>query len=165
MKTIIVLALCVFAISNSYARRGKIKIKEALRTELNAVLKSTSDLHQACVKQNDEQVATSIRRLLINIERANKKSVLAANQQTHLVKILNAAKREFEMSQVMSGNERRKRLKSAFGQIVQIAKVYQVDRYRIFFCSKDRSVWIQKSWKAKNPVHPKQFANCGQLVR
>lgn len=165
VKLISILSAVLFCVCLP-AFAQKITVKEALRTELNGVLKAASELHKACVDQDPQKIATSVKNVIAKIDRANKKSVLAENQQTHLVKILNAAKEDLRLSQELSGTKRRDELKEAFFQIVQIVKVYNLDSYPVYFCGKDRSVWLQKGWgKPKNPIHPKKFSNCGQLVR
>ena len=38
-------------------------------------------------------------------------------------------------------------------------------RYPIYFCSRNNAVWIQKSGRAANPIHPDRFGRCGAVVQ
>lgn len=159
------LFVAVFFMTTVHARRGsKIVLSEALKFELNQLLKATNELHSACHKSDEKQIDSSVKSVLSSIERAHQKSVLAEEQRTHLVKILNAAKGSLILSQTQTGESRRNSFKDAFRQLVQVVKIYKVDRYRVFFCAKDKSVWLQRSWKVKNPIHPGKWGDCGQLV-
>jgi len=150
---------------NLSARYSKIPIKGILKSELNIILKSVNKLHTACVDKDEQRISTHLREIIANIDQARKRTALEKNQRTHLLKILLAAREHLVMTQNQNGEKRSKSLKGAFGQLVQIVKVFDLDKYRVFFCPKDNSVWLQKSWKAKNPIHPIKFKSCGQLVR
>ena len=90
---------------------------------------------------------------------------MAQVQATHLVKILSAALEKLEVSQNYSGQKRRDSLLEAFKDLVQIAQVYKLEKYNIFFCNKDKALWLQKSSMPKNPINPKKFGKCGRLVQ
>ncbi|MCB0385226.1 MAG: DUF3347 domain-containing protein [Bdellovibrionales bacterium] len=154
--------------SHSVAARGKhgkITVKGALKTELNSLLKSTNNLHLACVSRNEKKVDENIRILLGAIKRANKKSSLAKDQRPHLVRMLDKARQHLELTLNRSGESRKESLKEAFINLVQIAKVYKLDSYQVYFCPSDKAVWLQKGWKPRNPIHPKKYGSCGKLVR
>ena len=145
------------------ARYGhKIEVQEALRSELNSVLKAASLLHGACFEQNESRIEEQTRAVIASLDKAAKKSALAHMQRTLLLKIIEAARSKLEMSQNFSGDERKESLKGAFKDIVQMAQAFKLDHYRIFFCKKDESVWLQKGSRAQNPIHPKRYGNCGQ---
>ncbi len=149
------------------ARRynSKIKVKPVIKVELNNVLKATNDLHNACFKQNELRIEAQLKNVIHKINLAHQKSGAAREQAPHLNRMLEAAKTELELAQMRQGEMRQQNIKAAFKQLVQLAKVYKLDKYRIFFCSKDKSVWLQKNWKAQNPINPKDYKNCGKLVR
>ena len=153
------------SLSAARGRHGKIRVQGALRSELNSVLRATNELHSACISLNEEKIDTSIRLLIEGLNRANKKSVLVKDQRPHLVRMLDKAKVHLELALNRSEETRKKNLKEAFINLVQVAKVYKLDKYRIFFCPSDKAVWLQKSWRPRNPVHPKNYGSCGELVR
>ena len=160
-----IITIFVVYSDSSNARSGKIKIDKSLKVELNHILKATSELHGACFNKNEPLIATKLKGLETRIIRAKSSPSLYAGHVQHIVKTLNSIKETVEMSQIQNGKYREQSLKLTFEKVAQLAKVYNLDKYRIFFCSKDKSTWIQKGWKAKNPVHPEKFKNCGTLVR
>lgn len=143
----------------------KIKLDSVLKKELNNVLKATDELHEACFNQDEPLISAKLRLTIKAIESANKKIVYADNQKIHIDKLLKSTKSDLEMFQMSKGRERQDSLKSAFHQIVTLVKTYKLDSYKIFFCPKDKSVWIQKGWKAKNPINPEKYGSCGRPVR
>lgn len=147
------------------ARRGqRIEVKGALKKQLNQVLKDTSLLQQARVSRNKVKVSSSIRQLLKSLRVAQHTSQTSIKHRTHLFKMLSHAKANLEMAQMNKEKEKSENLKIAFKQLVLVAKTYNVDKYRIFFCSRDKGIWLQKSWRPENPISPDKFKNCGKLV-
>lgn len=160
------LVLLGFVPQPSEARRfGKIDIEGPLKKELNGVLKAAIELHSACVSQDDSQVRASLASVISSIDRAYTHTEMADDDRMLLTKMLESAKAQLEMTKMNEGEEKQGALKEAFNQLVQISQVFKLDDYPVFFCSKDRSVWLQKSWKAKNPVNPDKYADCGKRVR
>ena len=154
--------------SHSVAARGKygkIPISGALKSELNNLLKTTNNLHVACVSHNEKKVDENIRLVLLAIKRATQKTSLAKDQKPHLTRMLDKSRQHLELTLNRSGESRKESLKEAFINLVQIAKVYKLDTYQIYFCPSDKAVWLQKGWKPRNPVHPKKYGSCGQAVR
>jgi len=143
----------------------KITLNPALSSELNSLLEATDKLQSACYSQNEVQIEMSTKRVIEHIDSTAKKSGLAELQSTHLVKVLEAARRKLVMSQNLKGPQRKESFKGAFNDIVQISQIYKLKTYKIFFCSKDKSLWLQSERSPKNPVNPKRFGKCGQLVR
>jgi len=147
------------------ARRSrKININGPLKKQLNMVLKNTVKLHKSSVKGNRVKVSTSVRSLLKSISKAQKTSKASIKHRTHLYKMLSYARINLEMTQMQKGKSRKKSFKKAFKQLVYVAKTYNLDRYRIYFCPKDRSIWLQKPRKPWNPFNPKKYRSCGKLV-
>lgn len=163
----LILVILVGSQSSSAAKGkyGKIDVKGSLERELNGVLKATDNLHKSCLSKNSKQVDRSIRALLENLKKAGQKSKLARDQKPHLDRMLDAASSHLMMTLNRSGEKRRDSLKEAFNHLVQIAKVYKLEEYRIFFCPSDKSVWMQKSYKPGNPIHPEKYGSCGKLVK
>lgn len=155
--------LCFFPVDMAFARRTypKIVVKEALRVELNSVLKAASDLHQACFKQDELAIESSVKKLQVHLGKARSRTTLAPERQ-HLLKILLAAEENLDAVRVKRPKTCTS-LDESFRQLVQIVRVFKVDKYQVFFCSKDKKVWLQKGWKAQNPFHPVRYKNCGKL--
>lgn len=157
----------ILAFSSAEARipTQRIDVQPTMRNELNIVLKSTNDLHAACVEQSESRIESATDKVIQSLDRATKHSSKIQVESTHLVKMLSAAKEKLEISQNFSSEKRKLNLQEAFKDLVQIAQVFKLDHYNIFFCSQDKSLWLQKSLKPLNPIHPDKFGNCGRLVQ
>ncbi len=164
--SLILLLAAILLAPSSGARKAvnKIKVQGELKVELNAVLKASVDLQEASVKGADKQASTAIKKLIQKISAAQKKSTMAKDQRTHMLKMLTAAKTALEKSRRLSGSDRHTFMQTAFKQIVGLSETYQLDKYKTFFCPKDRSVWLQRGNKAQNPVNPETLGSCGKPV-
>jgi len=161
-----VVALGFLASDFAAARRTdkKIKIHSELKTELNAVLKSTADLQEASFKGKDQKALKEMRTLIKRMNSALKRSHLAKEQRLHVQKILERAKGLLEKARRTAGSDRQTHLQGALRQIVNLAQAYQLDKYKVFFCPKDKSIWLQRSSKPQNPVNPGTYGKCGKPV-
>lgn len=162
---LLILIVSTFLIEASARRSAPIDLQPALREELNSLLGATADLHEASFSQDDSRWESSLKNVLNHIDSAQKKSALAKAERPHLLKILRAARSELEISQMQTGEDRRASLQNGFRQLVQVAQVFKLNKYRIFFCPKDKSVWLQRAAVAKNPINPQKFGDCGKLVQ
>ncbi len=152
--------------SEAWARRPiqKIKVQGELRSELNAVLRAAVELQESSYRRNERQTAAAIRALIQRLDGAAKKSGLAREQKLHLLKIVNSARAFLDKSRRTAGANRHTFFQGAFKQLVQIAQVFQLDPYKIYFCPKDKSVWLQRAARPQNPVNPETYGDCGKLV-
>ena len=167
MKPLLIFALMLSFSALVMARipNKHIVVQPSIRNELNLVLKSTSDLHRACIEKDENTIENATEKVIQSLDRAAKNSSLIPVESTHLVKMLSAAKEKLEISQNFSGQRRKQNLQEAFKDLVQIAQVFKLEPYHIFFCNKDNSLWLQKSAKPVNPIHPDRFGKCGRLVQ
>lgn len=163
---LLIIAAFLFNHPDAYARKPvvKIKVQVELRAELNSVLRATADLQEASFKRNDNLTTMATKNLLKRLSQAEGKAHLAKEQRTHLVKILEAASTSLQKSRKASGSNRQTLFQHAFSQLVLIAQVYQLEPFKIFFCPKDKSVWLQRSSKPQNPVNPETYGTCGKQV-
>lgn len=156
----------LFVPAISMARRPVVKNKlpNELKVELNAVLKAAVDLQESSFKRSDQQTQQNIKKLLQKIGTAEKKASLAKTQRIHLFKMLDAARGALEKSRRTAGADRHTFMQAAFRQIVGLAQSFQLDTYKIFFCPKDKSTWLQRGAKPQNPVNPETQGSCGKPV-
>lgn len=150
--TILAFVISVFLVAPR-VEAGELFLNSQLMLEINGVLKASDTLHRSLIQQNEEQVELGLRDLIQQINRARELSYLAKpHERQHLIRILDAAKEHFEITQTSFGSERRDRLEDGFNQLVNLVRIYKVDRsYAIYFCPKDKSTWVQTSAKAQNP--------------
>ena len=157
--------LCAFpAIAG---RNAELVLSPALTRELNLVLKTSEALHKSLVRQDDEQVEIGLKDLLQQIDHARALSHLAKpHERAHLVRILDAAREQFEVTKTAYGEQRRAHLEDAFNQLVNLVRIYRLDRaYGIFFCPKDKTTWVQKGAKPQNPFRTEGGREpCGMRV-
>jgi hypothetical protein len=149
------------------AQAGELRLIDPLTKELNQVLKAGEELHKSLVSQSEEQADIGIRDLLQEINQAKAVAGLAKpHERAHLIRILDGAKEQFELTQSSYGEERKQRLENGFNQLVNLVRIYKVDRvYGIFFCPKDKTTWVQKGLKAQNPFRQEsQREPCGIRV-
>ncbi len=117
------------------------------------MLKAGDSVHHSLVAQNEELTDIGLRDLLKQISTARTHLSLAKEyERPHIVRILDAAKEQFELSQVAYGQERRARLTEGFNQLVNLVRIYKLDKqYGIYFCPNDKSTWVQTGTKAQYP--------------
>lgn len=155
----------LFVGQTAAARRMELTPK--LSHELNQILKTSEDLQNAMVKKSEDQLDVSIREIVTQIQRTVSLSGLAKpHERSHLLKILRAARENFEYAQGSFGKERDMHLNDGLRQLVNIVRIYKVDRsYGIFFCPKDKNSWVQRGRKAQNPYRtPASVSTCGIRV-
>lgn len=152
--------------SGSAFARGELALAPRLTEELNLVLKASDSLHKSLVTQNEEQIDIGLRDVIQQITRARAAlSYAKPHERRHLVRILDAAYEQFELTQTTYGNERRQRLEEGFNQLVNIVRIYRVDRtYSIFFCAKDKTSWVQTGNRAQNPFRSDRREPCGMRI-
>jgi hypothetical protein len=136
-------------------------------TELNRLLQASDVLHQTMVHGDDEQTEIGLRDVILQIDHIRGISTLAKDfERGHLMRVLDAAREHLELVQTTLGDERREHLQEAMNQIVNLVRVYRVDRsYGIFFCPKDKTTWVQKGMRGENPFRgPASQKDCGIKV-
>jgi hypothetical protein len=165
------LALISFCLLPSPSARAgakaELELPAPIARELNQVLKVSSSLHQSLVAQDEEQTELGLRDVIHELQRARKASEqFKPHERGHLLRILDAAQDDFEQTLSSSGTERTEHLEEAFNQLVNLLRIYRLDHaYGIFFCPKDRTNWVQKGDRAKNPFHTEgEREPCGMKV-
>lgn len=148
-------------------RAGELTLASEVMHELNSVLRAGDGLHKSLVAQDDEQIDIGLRDVLHQLIRAKGALLFAKpHERRHLVRILEAAQENFELTRSSYGDERRARLEDGYNQLVNLVRIYRLDRaYGIFFCPKDKTTWVQRGNKPQNPFHPDdRRESCGMRV-
>jgi hypothetical protein len=147
--------------------KGTLTLSPSLTRELNLVLKAGDSVHHSLVAQNEELTDIGLRDLLKQIANARAHLNAAKDyERPHIVRILDGAKEQFELSQAAYGQERRARLTEGFNQLVNLLRIYKLDKqYGIYFCPSDKSTWVQTGPKAQYPFSSAGSREpCGQKV-
>ncbi|HEX4923320.1 MAG TPA: hypothetical protein VFV50_04510 [Bdellovibrionales bacterium] len=184
----------IFSPATAEARKPvkKMKVSQPLAGRLMTVLVETEALHRALVGPEPEPVLAKgkgkkpkepprapaaivnvndqIKTLSGSLTKASQHSKLAGPSSVALDKIISAAQKHLRVAQ-NSGKKNQKQkieaISESFRQIIQIAQMYELDhQYKIFFCSKDRSYWIQSGGKAQHPFDSTgKLKSCGIVMR
>ncbi len=169
MKLLIALYLiCSFVSSNLYAgvwTRKRMKIDDAVHTRIDEVLALTAEFHKIRVSKDRSstvKLATEIASKLGGVANLTQKN--SSVQSLHITKIVQSAQSSIEVfKEDPQARNASLELKDFFKDIVQITKVFEVKKYKIFFCPRDKALWLQTLPKAQNPVNL-SFRNCGKPV-
>lgn len=164
LRSILALSFLVFHFVQARTYQ-KMDLSPLLKAELNLVLKAAADLQQASFARQEREFDSNLNQLIANLTRAHEKSNAMKVDGPHLGRILLAARFQLLAARKSTGEKRHENLREAFSQIVQLAQIYKLDSYKIFFCPTDQSVWLQTSKEAQNPIHPATLGSCGHLVK
>lgn len=162
---IILLFLCPSLNFSVFASNKKFKISNKLNSEVQEIITLAAELHQFRVKKNEEEATKVAKTLAAELSHAKEITTKVEDlQDVHIAKILDSA---YASLKIYNTNPKSKDavggLKGFFKEMVQITQVLEVKKYRLFFCPIDRSLWLQKDSKAKNPVNL-NHVNCGKPV-
>jgi hypothetical protein len=135
------------------AQAGDLVLHPTVMRELNQVIRVSDTLHSALVGGDEEQIEIAVRGVIHQIDRVRTVAILAKqHERPHLLKILESGREYLEIAQTALGEERRLGFQQAYNQVVNVARIYKIDKaYGIFFCDKDKSSWVQRGSKAQNP--------------
>lgn len=151
LKTGTLVALLIAVAST--AKAGDLSLHPLVMRELNQLVKTSDTLHVALVREDEEFLEIAIRDLVLQTDRVWGTSAQAKpHERYHLIKILDSLREHLEIAHSAYGEERRQSLVMVFRQLVNIVRIYRVNKtYGIYFCGRDKSTWIQKGIKAQNP--------------
>lgn len=154
-RLVCAIAIIVGSLAQSMAwgAAGDLRLTPNVTDELNLVLKVCDSLHKSLLAQNDEQIDVGLREVIVQLVRAKSASTaVKPHERSHLLRILDAALEQFELTQGSIGDERRARLTEGFNQVVNLVRIYRLDgAYSIYFCPKDQTTWVQRGSRAQNP--------------
>lgn len=157
------------------AKRGpNIQLTPLLTNELNTVLENTEQLQQTFFHRLEVDVKPTVHKLMMSLERAKSYSTseVSISDRQHLLRLLDAAEQKLSRLLATKGESRRKHLQEVFETLAHLPRIYSLDsKFKIFFCNRDRSSWIQSvrnprnAQNPQNPIHPETMGNCGSTVQ
>lgn len=142
--------------------RSRLVIHSLVTAELTSLLSAGDLLHEALVKQDDEQVEVALK----DIEQALKRTIAASRvlrpyERSHLLKLLEVTQEHAEVARNSGHSDRRERLIDIFNNLAILVRVYSVDaRFKIFFCGKDRMTWVQTKARGQHPFPEAMDRDC-----
>lgn len=164
----ILLVIAIFFLPMVSSARGpseKISVGDSMAKALNSVLEQASQVHDAFFNQSDQEIETNLRGLVNSIESARRATKSEKINGFHLNRVLETAYFHFKSLMKGGGEDRTKGLRLGYEQIVLLAQTYKLDTYKIFYCGKSDTIWLQKNFKAQNPFHPSTMGDCGVQIR
>ncbi len=173
VKNIFLIALIVAATLYVEARRHRdIALSSDLTEKVNKLLDEVVNLHEVLVDFPKDTARSNSQLSLISKKvQASMNSISSQNaQKVHLQKVFPLVLINIGIAKESFGELKKQALSGFFRSVVEIVRTYKVNKHRIFFCSKDKNIWLQstkrrQSWKAFNPINQEQYKNCGTSVR
>lgn len=160
--------VCSFLTTNVFAgvwTNKRMKVESAVSTQIDEVLALTARFHKIRVSKDRSKsvkVAAEIASKLGDVANLTEKN--SSVQSLHITKIIQSAKSSIQVfKEDPQAKNANKELQDFFKDIVQITQVFEVKKYKIFFCPRDKALWLQTNSKAQNPVNL-QYKNCGKSV-
>lgn len=142
--------------------RSRLALPPAVTAELTSLLSAGDSLHQALIKQDDEQVEVALKDIELALKRTVSASVvLRPYERSHLLKLLEATQEHSELARASGHADRRERLIDIFNNMANFVRIYSVDaRFKIFFCGKDRMTWVQTRARGQHPFPEMMDRDC-----
>ena len=163
------LSVVFISIVVSFACAGSVRepqaVKEPIQSQLNMVLGFAGDLHEALFQRNSLKTEEAVDRLIDVVSKLEIQLSAMKMEISHLMQVMKSLRVDLKALKRASADSSEQSLRSVFGNVVQIARNYKLTQYRLFFCAKDQSVWLQRDRVAHNPFNPETFRNCGSAIR
>jgi hypothetical protein len=150
--------------SEARAIRPKgLELRPQVVESLKKVLQTSTQLHTALLSKDDKTIKANISSLKGTLKAAltttyGKRTPAAVRMaygslDRTLSDQIMSIQKHLEKAELQKKNAQRiPHLQKAFEELVHMRKFYNLsDKSFVFFCKKDRSVWIQKASKGKNP--------------
>ena len=155
----------VFIPTNISAAIKKMKLESHIAKQIETILDTSQLLHQSLISNDNNQVKIHLSHIKHLIFSANKAAYHSNINTLHLRHILQNTTRSIDQAR-LHGRENliKENIKGMFNQLVLLSRTYRLNsRYPIYFCDKDKSVWLQKAGRIRNPIHS-HYTFCGYIV-
>lgn len=149
------------------AKRGpNIALGEHLTQSLNQIMDQSIALQTLVIEGRAERAKVVVGKIISQLESARRSSTdEPINIRSHLLKLIQASETKLGYLIGLRGEAFRLSFKEALETMAHFPRIYKLDqRYRIFFCDKDKSSWVQIGVRPRNPVSHEKWINCGSTV-
>ena len=171
MKNLILLLTVFFFPAFSAISKQTFKLSPNLRGDYLALLDQAADFHNVIAKGDTKAIQTEIKETQEIIAKLYRQilSVPQFHHRIHSHKLLKSI--EVQLAVMHSNNftgqsGEKKNIKKLFNSFFELVQVYDLAKDmkdKVFYCSRDKSLWFQTSGKAKNPISL-NHRNCGRPV-
>ena len=167
LQRIFLFSLCLFFQSGI----GETLLQKPLRKDLALLLNKASDLHQSFQKKNQKEMEKQLNQTQKIIKKLYGKilNIEHLQQRDHASRLLKKMEDQLEVIQFRDASYKRiekTHKQKLFRSFIELAQVYNLKEFtkeQAFFCSVDRSTWIQSSSQPQNPITP-HLKNCGKRI-
>lgn len=168
----LLLCLSIFFFPPVFAKlKPGFQLDSQLKGKYLTLLNQAADFHKAMEEGDKKAVQMKIKETQEIIARLYSQilSISHFHHRIHSHKLLKSMEEQLSIIHSNnSENEKRekKSVKKLFNSFFELAQVYGLSKDiedKIFYCSRDRSLWFQKNGKAKNPISP-LYKACGRQI-
>jgi hypothetical protein len=158
--------------------KERVQVPPNLVNKFNLVLKIYEALHTALISQNDALIETQLQAFQLAVDDTldtlhrgtymDKRSIASKPfmHEKNLTDMFKSMRKYLVGAQVSYGTNKRTHLRELLRQVVFLTKQYNISHpFKTYFCNKDRSTWLQRSGKIKNPILTSTDPNCGIVVK
>ena len=162
-----ILFLSFFYVSLAWAKPA-LKLDSQLKKHYLVLLEQAVDFHKAVSQGSAQAIQTEIKETQEIIAKLNRQipSVSQFHHRIHSHKLLKSIEEQLTALRRQEPLEEKRNVKKLFNSFFELAQVYDLKKdikAKIFYCSKDKSLWFQKGGKANNPISP-HYKNCGRII-
>ena len=147
-------------------KRPTFPLKDELKAPLVSLLDEAVYLHQAFYSKKEDQIHLTLSRMINQIEVLEQSpELLPYHQRSYTYRLLRGLKPQLEaMMKIANKGNRKTSINSINRTLIYMAHVYGLKKHVVYFCPKDRSVWMQgKNVKKMRPLHL-EYQSCGAVV-
>lgn len=139
-------------------------LQDKLKAPLVSLLDEAVYLHQAFYSKKEDQIHLTLSKMINQINVLERSpELLPYHQRSYTYRVLQSLKPQLEAMKVAK-EKRKANINSINRTLTYMAHVYGLKKYAVFFCPKDRSVWMQgKNVKKGKPLHL-EYQSCGAMV-
>jgi len=155
----------------SLAKQVPLQLDTKLKRQYVYLLNQAADFHKAITKKDKKAVQNEIKEtqeIITGLYRGIA-SVSEFHHKIHSHKLLKSIEERLELiqnAQFKNTRSEQKNFKKLFNSFFELAQVYNLTpemKDKIYYCSRDKSLWFQKSGKTNNPINS-TLKNCGQSI-
>ena len=136
-----------------------------------ALLKQATDFHKVIDQGDKKAIQEEIKETQEIIAKLYRQiaSIPQFHHRIHSYKLLKSVEEQLSVlhfNSSLNKEKDKKNIKRLFNSFFELAQVYDLKKdmkNKMFYCSKDKSLWFQEKGRAKNPISP-DYKNCGRLI-
>lgn len=142
-----------------------------LKKSYLALLEQATDFHRVINQGDKKAIQKEIKETQEIIAKLYRQisSIPQFHHRIHSYKLLKSVEEQLSVmnfNNSLNEGKDKKNIKQLFNSFFELAQVYDLKKdmkNKMFYCSKDKSLWFQEKGRAKNPISP-VYKNCGRLI-